>query len=77
MLPLGNDPPMYSKLSGAPHYHAWAEGKREQGESEELLAKMENVSFWVRHSELVELRAKDFERLFGILKNEQRNNESA
>lgn len=72
MFQQGKDAPFYYLLSEAPLYHAWAEERRENGETEELLTKLEELRFWMRPSELVKLCEKDFERMLADLKHEHR-----
>ena len=75
MLQQGRDGPMGFRLREAPRFHAWAEEKREGGENETLLARLEELSFWMRPSELAKLSAKDFQRMLDDLKHEYRNDE--
>lgn len=69
MFQQGKDGPMHFRLREAPRYHAWAEERLSNGENEELLSKLEQLSFWMRPSELAKLCAKDFERMLADLKH--------
>ena len=72
MFAQGDDA-RYYRLREAPRFHAWSEERRDQGEKEELLDQMEDLSFWMRPSDLAELSAKDFERMLVDLKHEYRD----